>query len=507
MMHAEGPASAVQADLDGGSVDLDVGPSGASTGEEPTAKAKSPATAKQPPVWSVLRHKHFRTVWTAAFFSNAGNWMEFTGVHVLVATQTKDIKMSAYVGIAATAPILLLGLFGGLVADRVDRKKLLLVTQVLMMLIAVGMTIVSRIDWTAWGPNTLSWAIITLTAINGTVMAFNMPAWQVLVPRLVPKDELVRAITLNGIQFNMSRIVGPLLAGVILVSGDVSWLFAINALSFLVVALAVSTTPAAPPTSNDLSRPWAQIGAALKFLITSRGPRAVFLAIIICSALAAPLMRLLSQFCIDVYAKAKDDVEIATTLLMAILGVGAVIGGLCVRYIPAWYPRHHFIPMSVSGLGFCMCAFALCRAEWAGYLITLPMGVFWVWSFNQTWAAAQSLVPDDMRGRAMAVASVASFGSTGVGLLLAGSIGDFLSKHRVLGHDFSKSEATQAAVLALAATLFCAGLVMLTFRTPEVDGMPRKAAGRPPSKNPIKALIAFEHHPARKAARSETDTR
>lgn len=504
-VHASGPGSTVPADMDSTSVDID--PEQLARQAEGGTQHPSSVPPPDPKTdgssrLGVLRHKHFRTVWSAAFVSNIGNWMELVGVQILVATQTKDIKMSAYLGMAATLPILLFGLIGGLVADRTDRRRLLMITQFLMMAVAAGVLAVSLMSWAPGSEYTRAWILIALTALNGVVMAFNMPAWQVLTPRLVPREELTRAITLLGIQFNMSRVVGPLLAGALMAFSTLPFgltglnlLFIINTCSFMIVAAAVWTTPPSPVASADFSNPVGQITAALKFMVGSRGPLAVFLAVVTVSALAAPLIRLLTQFAIDVYHHANDDAENTTTRLIAILGVGAVAGGVLVRRIPPWYPKHHFIPASIAGLGLFITLFGLLRSETWASLVMLPIGLFWIWSFNQTWAAMQNLVPDEMRGRVMSVAGVASFGATGVGVMLSGLVGDRLKDITLLGYHLTATEATQAAVLSLSITLLAAGIVMLLFRTPEVDGLPRLPPGSRRSRSLINAILATEHRP------------
>ncbi|CAN5843327.1 hypothetical protein BH11PLA1_BH11PLA1_23950 [soil metagenome] len=533
-LHTAGPGGAIEADLDSASLGRNASPAeraaaahaatparveadALTAGASPAAAARL-ASETRHSRWGVLRHKHFRTVIAAAFCSNVGNWMELVGVQILVATQTKDLRMSAGLGIAATIPTLTLGLFGGLVADRVNRRTLLIVTQLLMMLVAAGVLAVSLMHWPPGSAYTRGYYLIALTALNSAVMAFNMPAWQVMTPSLVPRSEIMQAMTLNGIQFNLGRVIGPLAAGVLMAAAPalmlrLGWidaaslgsedqasvgvriLFMFNTLSFLVVAAAVWTTPNVKPRSTDFSRPVAQIRAALSFIISGRAPRAVFLAIVTCSALAAPLIRLVTQFAVDVYGESADKAETTTTFMIALLGAGAVTGGLSLRFLPSWYPRHHFIPVSISGLGLLITLFACLQNKTAGYIVMFPIGLFWVWAFNQTWASMQSLVPDDLRGRVMAVAGVASFGATGLGFIIAGGVGGLLNERSLFGHVVTPGESTQAAIAVLAITLAIAGIFMLIHRTPEIDDMPRLAPGRAARRNLIHAVLAREHWP------------
>ncbi len=491
---------------------------------QPTPQSESPSR------WGVLRHTHFRRVFIAAFVSNIGGWMEMLGIQMIVAHATGSLKMLGYLGAAHMLPVLCFGLLGGLVADRVNRKKLLVVTQALLMIVAGVVVLVSM---TAMDDTTRVNYLLVLAALNGTIMAFNVPAWQVLTPRLVPKEELTRAITANGVQFNLSRVIGPALAGVVLGWYGPTPLFILNTLTFIGVLIAVSTTPdapAPPPTGES----WAtQMKQASAFVFGKRGPLAILCAMILLSGLAAPLIRMVPLYVIDVYeigshspgahargeaappplaenppntstaagsapaqpsipgiASTNSDADRVTSLLVALLGLGAVCGGLLLRRIPPWYPKHHFIPMAVAGCGMAITAFAFTTTLWTGSVIMFICGVFWIWGFNQSWAAMQNIVPDSMRGRIMAIANVAAFGGTAAGNLASGWLGDWLAG------PLGKMLSTQLAVGVMSGLLLMAGIVMLANRVPEIDGMTRKPMPRPLRKGLVNAVLAKEHWPS-----------
>lgn len=446
------------------------GPAAATLSPKSAAETQSPEAP--PSRLGVLRHRHFRNVWGAALVSNTGNWMELLGVQMLVAHETQSLKMLGILAAAHLTPILALGLVGGVLADRVNRRTLLVVTQILLMIIACGLAAVSYfgappIGWMLGVKSDIVAALLVLSVIQGIVMAFNMPAWQVLTPRLVPRSELTRAITLNGVQFNLARVVGPALGGWIMASawGGATPLFVINAVTFLAVVIAVISTPDAPAPPHHGEHPWRQLAKAFAFIIRNKGPLCVFAAMFLMSLLAAPLVRLLPMYAIDVYGLGQADADRAVGMLLAVLGIGAVIGGLLLKFIPPWYPKHHFIPMSLTGAGFTICLFALTGSPAWGYITMFFCGIFWIWGFNQTWAAMQHLVEDSMRGRVMATANVASFGATALGAAAAAKIGE-----SVWAWSDDKSLGTHAAVGVLAALLLVAGFVMLLWRVPQVDG-------------------------------------
>lgn len=443
--------------------------------------------ASGPERLGVLRNIHFRRVWTASFISNTGNWMEMLAVQMVVAHETGSLKMMGYLGAAQLTPILVFGLLGGLLADRVNRRSLLIVTQALLMLIAIALALLS-----AYG-QTNATVLLVISAVQGTVMAFNTPAWQVLTPRLVPRAQLTKAITLNGIQFNASRVLGPALAGVLLSAFSPTVVFVVNAVTFSAVLFAFAGTPDSPAPPRDGSRAGQQIAQAASFIFRHRGPFCVLLATLLMSLLAAPLIRMLPLYVIDVYGLSDTQADRATGWFLTVQGLGAVLGGLALKFVPSWYPKHHFIPMAITGAGLTISLFALTTTLWTGFVAMFFVGIFWIWAFNQSWAALQNLVEDRMRGRVMSIAAVGAFGITALGNVIAGWLGETvgaLSDNKALG--------THLSVGALSAVLLGAGVVMLIWRVPEVDGMPRPTGPR--SLNLLRALMASEHRPARPLA-------
>lgn len=464
------------------------------------------------PNWlGVMRFKHYRRVISASFVSNIGGWMEMIGIQMIVARATGSLKMLGYFAAAQLLPILFVGIFGGLVADRVNRKKLLVTTQALLMGIAGCVAAASH--WQADLP-TIHWlghlgdasglvaVLFMLSIAQGIVLAFNMPAWQVLTPRLVPRSELTQAINMNGISFNGARVVGPALAGVVLGWIGATPLFLVNTATFLGVLIAVSTTPDAPAPLVKPTHPWRQVREAAAFIFGQKGPLCVFIAIVFMSLLAAPLIRMMPLYVMDVFGLQGAAADSATGALISVLGVGAVLGGIGLKFFPAWYPKHHFIPMALTGAGLTITAFGLTSSIWAGYAAMLFVGVFWIWGYNPAWGAIQNLVGDDMRGRVMAITNVAVFGVTAAGNIASGLLGEgmqnLLASGRVGAFTPERATAigTHLSIAGLSAVLIVAGAVMLIWRVPEVDGlMPGDPGYGPKRHNLWDGLTARSHRP------------
>jgi MFS family permease len=431
----------------------------------------------------VLRHKDFRTVWLGAMGSSVGSWMESTGVRWIVALSGSALLLG-YLTAAQMVPMLVLGMAGGLMADRVNRKTLLLVTQFAMMLIAAALAVASHLGYAT------PLVLITLSLLQGVMMAFNIPAWQVLTPRLVPREELTSAIALNGLQFNLARVVGPTLGGWILaawVKDGATILFVVNTISFLGVLGAVATTPDAPAPPHDGTSAWVQTRDSLSFVFHNRGPRAVFMAIVIFAMLGGPLLTMLPLFVHEVYHLEADSFG----HLLSLMGAGAVAGVFALRWIPKWYPKHHFIPLSILASGIAVTLFAATTSFAVAGICIFFAGTFWLWTFNLAFAAMQLLVHDRMRGRVMAVCNVAAFGATPVGALLVGAFEQIAPG----GGGDTNGAGVRYGVMLAGVLLALAGLVMLIWRTPEVDGLKPGDPGYDRRPGLLRGLTASAHRP------------
>jgi MFS family permease len=462
-------------------------------GEGPRAPLRAPEEASR---LGVLRHKHFRTIWLASFGSYVGTWFEFVAVRWIVSQETKSEDWMAYLAAAQLCPSLVLGMVGGLVADSVNRRSLLVVTQFAMMLIALAMAGAAYFDYAN------KWVFLGLAFLQGIAAAFNMPAWQVLTPRLVPKSELTQAITVNGISFNMARVIGPAVGGGIMrafrgaaipaatVTGAImaadatahtaasrgaAALLFFNGAMFIIVMLAVLTTPDAPAPDEMRGlwrRPgeaWHRTREAAHWVWNRKGPRLLLLATVMFAVLATPIMQLMPLMVSEVYGRQEDTYGV----LLAIMGFGAVGGGLAMRFLPKWYPMHHFIPVCIVSSGIVIGGFSLASDVVWGMLFIFIVGVFWMWSWNSMATAMQHLVDDQMRGRVSAVMNTIAVGLMPLGTVLASQSGHAmewgLKKFRP---DWVHSgTSTQLGLAAVSAMIVVAGLVMLIWRTPEVDGL------------------------------------
>ncbi|MGZ6123798.1 MAG: MFS transporter, partial [Myxococcales bacterium] len=178
-------------------------------------------------MFGVLRHRAFRWIWIGALVSNVGNWMEAVAQSWLVQQQTGSPFMVELLAASEFVPHALLMLAAGWVADHYDRRKLLLAGQATMMVLGAVLAAAAHLGFAT------PWVIIALAFAEGAAWAAVTPAWQALVPALVPREELPAAIALNSAQFNTARLLGPMLAGALLTAASAAFVFDLNVVSFL----------------------------------------------------------------------------------------------------------------------------------------------------------------------------------------------------------------------------------------------------------------------------------
>jgi MFS family permease len=369
-------------------------------------------------MFEVLRHRAFRWIWIGALVSNVGNWMEAVAQSWLVQQQTNSPFMVELLAASEFVPHAVLMLAAGWLADHYDRRKLLLLGQIAMMVLGAVLAVAAHLGWAT------PWVIIALSFAEGAAWATVTPSWQAIVPALVPREELPAAIALNSAQFNTARLLGPMIAGALLSAASAAFVFDLNVLSFLgiVTVLAVIKVPgaelAAAHTSGGELVQTGGVKTALRWALHEPGPRRIILGVFAFSLLAAPVQGLLP-------AMADQVLQVGARgygVLLSCLGAGAIVGALTLARLPRGYPRHHLIPLSM--LGFTLCALVYGVSPWP-LLSAAALGVggiFWVWSLASSSTAMQLLVPEGLRGRAMSVLALATTGPLPLGHLLGGTV-------------------------------------------------------------------------------------
>jgi MFS family permease len=368
-----------------------------------------------------LRNPNFRLFWSGNFLSNIGTWMQNVaqGWLVLLLTANSAFWLGV-VGFAGAIPFLFFTLFGGVIADRVNKRRLLLCTQTVMMLLAfllAALAYVHKIN---------VWGVAIIAFLNGTAMAMNAPSYQALVPRLVKREDLTNAIALNSAQFNLSRIIGPTLGGYAMALMGVAGNFFLNGVSFLAVlgALMRINYPQEKPARSESM--WASLHGGFSYVRGNPQMLVLVWLTAVVSFLGIPFITFIPFF-----AKAQLHVD-ASGLgwLMACSGAGAVLAAVTVA--AKGMLRRRGVVITVGGVVFFVVIICFCYSH--SFLLSACLGFFegysailMISSFN---VSIQHLSSDEMRGRVMSIYATSFLGLPPLGALMAGE----LSRHIPTGH-------------------------------------------------------------------------
>jgi MFS family permease len=359
-----------------------------------------------------LTHRNFRLLWFGALTSSIGTWMQKVAQAWLLVTMTGSAS-AFYLGLdsfAGELPILLFTLLGGVVADRRDRRHMMLTSQVLQMTVAfilAGLVISGVIQ---------VWMVIALSFISGCGQAFGGPAYQSLIPTLVGKEHLPNAVALNSIQFNLARVIGPVVAGVALASFGMVACFGLNGVSFLFVIAAILALRDVhvPPLATESIV--SQMKGGLRYVRDSRNLIAVMVLGFIVAFLGFPLLTFLPVITKDVFGR---DVAFYSRL-MTCAGAGAVTGALVVAYVGKHRHIGKLLLVLLALFGASMSAFSLSRTPILTAVLLFIAGSLLVMCTSLTTSLAQILAPAELRGRVVSIYMLAFRGGSPLGGLASG---------------------------------------------------------------------------------------
>jgi predicted MFS family arabinose efflux permease len=374
-------------------------------------------------IFKAFEYPEFRLMWLGACTSSIGTWMQKLAQSWLVYELTKSptyLGLDAFLG---EIPIFLFSLVGGVVADRVDRRKVLVASQVVQMSCAIVLAILF-----ATGAIQV-WQILALSFVTGTAQAFGGPAYQALIPTLVKKEDLQNAIAMNSIQFNVARIIGPTLGGLALATLGAAWCFGLNALSFLAVIFTLLRLTPRPPAPFDAKEPvFDSMKTGLQFIRGRQGMPALVALAFLMTMLGIPVMTFLPVFAEEVFQLGKNGFS----EMLVISGVGSVVGGLFVA-ANSRHPRKGLVALlTITALGVFTLAFALSRNFYLSCFFLFLGGGALIACFGLVSSLVQLLTEDTMRGRVMSVYNVAFRGGMPFGSFAAGRLMESFSAPAVL---------------------------------------------------------------------------
>ncbi len=373
---------------------------------------------------AALTYRDFRLLWLGAFTSSIGTWMQRVAQSWLVLTLA-GASSAFYLGLDSflgEAPILLFTLIGGVVADRRDRRHVLVASQCVQM--TTAFTLAALVYW-----NRIAiWHVLTLSVITGLAQAFGGPAHQSLVPSLVDKKDLPNAIALNSIQFNLARVVGPLLAGAALAAFGMVACFGLNGLSFLAVIAALIALHIRPAAGAAPRRMREELKSGFDYVRQEPGVIGLIVLAFATTFLGSPILTFLPLFAQNVFGGGVTQY----TQLMAFAGAGAVTGALVV----AWMGRFRHMGVTVLALqaafGCLVVLFAMTRVLLVNELLLFAAGACMVMVFAMLSSLVQLIAPNEMRGRVMSIYMVAFRGGMPLGSLVSGWTASMTSAPTVL---------------------------------------------------------------------------
>jgi MFS family permease len=376
----------------------------------PSDRAAAPASP-----WSALQQRVFRWLWIATVVSNVGGWMYNAAAGWLMTSLDPDPFIVSLVQVADSLPLFLFALPAGALADMIDKRRLILVLEILTtVLCAVFAALVAL--------NRVTSALLLLFIfLVGTLGAVETPAWQAITPLLVPKSSLSSAIALNSLGVNISRVIGPALAGVIILGAGIAspfWLNAVSNLGVIAVILwwrpLVRQTRALPP--EHLS---SAIRAGVRYARYHGSLRATL-------ARAVGFFLFASAYWALLPVLARTQLHGGATLygvLLAMLGVGAVAGALALPRLKARLGTEHLVVLGELGTALALVLFALAHSAPLALLACLLAGSSWITVLAILNVSAQLALPEWVRGRGLAVYVTVFFGTMSLGSACWGFIG------------------------------------------------------------------------------------
>ena len=383
-----------------------------------------------------FRHRSFALFWSGAFVSNIGTWMETVAFGVYVTERTGQAVWPGIVAAAAFVPVALLGPIGGALADRVSRRLLLLCTTLVQTSFAGLITTLMVIGRPA--P-----AVVAMVAFgSGCAAAIGFPAYQAMIPDLVPPADLPGAIALGSAQWNLGRVVGPLLAGVAITLGGIPWALGANTVSFLaVVAVLLVITLPKPAPDARAEQIFRAIASGFRLVRRDAGLWVTIKTMCLNSLLAAPFIALVPAMAITVLDSGKGG----TSVLVTAQGIGAVSAALMLGPLGARFGMRWTMVRAVGLLPIALVLYAFAPTLPLSALAIVLVGGLYLAALSSFTTIAQQRAPSNFRGRVLSVNNVVLGTIYPIGAFVQG----FLADHFGLRAVTATAALTMGAVLLL----------------------------------------------------------
>jgi MFS family permease len=362
-----------------------------------------------------LRYPNFQLFFGGQLISLIGTWMDTVAEAWLVYRLTHSSLLLGIASFASQIPVFLLAPIGGVVADRLNRHKIVIVTQAASMVLAsilAFLTLTSRVTVID---------VITLAALMGAVNAFDIPARQAFLVDMVGREDLMNAIALNSSMFNGARVIGPSIAGILVASIGEGWCFFANAVSYIAVIAGLLLMKIEPTNiAHHNASPIEHIAEGFRFVRNTAPIRAILLLLGLVSLVGMPYTVLMPIFATKILHGNASTLGV----LMGATGIGALMGALLLASRTELNGLGRFIFISCAGFGASLILFSFSKWYVLSAALLLPVGFCMMVQMASSNTLIQAMVPDALRGRTLAVYSMMFMGMAPLGALFAGAAAD-----------------------------------------------------------------------------------
>jgi MFS family permease len=369
-----------------------------------------------------LQHRNFRLFFSGQLISLVGTWMQNIAQSWLVYRLTGSSLLLGSIAFTSQIPVFIAAPIGGTIADRYSRHKLVIATQVSSMILALTLAALTLIHGADGRPLIRVWHLFVLAGLLGVVNGVDIPARQSFMVEMVGKEDLMNAIALNSSMFNGARIVGPAIAGIMVGAIGEGWCFFVNGVSYIAVIIGLLAMRVQSSRVTSASSPTQHIIEGFRFVKTAKPVRDTLLLLGMVSLVAMPYAVLMPIFADRILHGGPEGLGI----LMGATGVGALLAALTLAARSGLSGLGRIIGFAAFGFGASLIAFSLSRTFWLSAALLVPVGFGMMLETTTSNTLIQAMVPDELRGRVMAVYTMMFMGMAPLGSLFSGALADRL---------------------------------------------------------------------------------
>ncbi len=384
--------------------------------EKPKTEMQIERKSKIPNTFRALKHRNFQLFFAGQFISLTGTWMQSVAQSWLVYRLTGSVVLLGLIGFASQIPVFFIAPFGGAVADRYNRQRILLFTQTSAMITAFVLAFLTLTG------NIQVWHLFVIAVCFGLANAFDIPTRQAFVSDMVGKEDLLNAIALNSSMFNGARIVGPAIAGILVALVGEGWCFFGNAVSYIAVITGILMMQITHVPRERKGSTFSNIAEGFSFVAKTPPIRGLLLLLGLISLMGMPYAVLMPIFADKILHGSSDTLG----YLMGASGSGALIAALILASRKEVFGLGRWVAFASGGLGISLILFSFSSYFWLSMLFLIPVGFSMMTQMSSSNTLIQAMVPDELRGRVMSVYSMMFMGMAPLGALLAGTLAGIL---------------------------------------------------------------------------------